>query len=155
MNALFARASRITISPAMTRISLLATARSFPASIAASAGRNPPVPTIATSTMSASRQRGDFTQALFRRRKFRACKSGLAQLRDLRFIDETNRFRSNRVRLCREFLRVPVRREADDLHPLRNVARHFRAHFRQWIPSRPEQQRVYVSFADRLQNRQD
>jgi hypothetical protein len=37
----------------MTRISLLATARSFPASIAASAGRNPPVPTIATSTIPA------------------------------------------------------------------------------------------------------
>ena len=50
----FRAASRITISPAITRISLLATARSFPASIAASAGRNPPVPTIATSTMSAS-----------------------------------------------------------------------------------------------------
>ena len=37
----------------MTKISLLATARSFPALIAASAGRKPPVPTIATSTMSA------------------------------------------------------------------------------------------------------
>ena len=47
------RASRMTISPAITRISLLATARSFPASIAASAGRNPPVPTMATNTMSA------------------------------------------------------------------------------------------------------
>src|SRR6266699_1056067 len=47
------RALRITISPAITRISLLATARSLPASIAASAGRNPPVPTIATSTISA------------------------------------------------------------------------------------------------------
>ena len=32
---------------------MLATARSLPASIAASAGRNPPVPTIATSTISA------------------------------------------------------------------------------------------------------
>ena len=50
---LFSRASRITISPAMTKISLLATARSLPALIAASAGRKPPVPTIATSTMSA------------------------------------------------------------------------------------------------------
>src|SRR5207245_7704831 len=47
-------ASLITISPAITRISLLATARSFPALIAASAGRKPPVPTIATSTMSTS-----------------------------------------------------------------------------------------------------
>ena len=47
----------ITISPAITRISLLATARSLPASIAASAGRNPPVPTIATSTISASVRR--------------------------------------------------------------------------------------------------
>ena len=38
----------------MTRISLLAMARSFPASMAASAGRSPAVPTMEISTMSAS-----------------------------------------------------------------------------------------------------
>ena len=47
------RASAMTISPAMTRISLEATAISFPARIAASAGCNPAVPTMAISTMSA------------------------------------------------------------------------------------------------------
>ena len=49
-----ARASFITISPAMTRISFEATAMSLPARIAASAGCNPAVPTMAMSTMSAS-----------------------------------------------------------------------------------------------------
>ena len=48
------RASRMTISPAMTRISLDATAMSFPARIAARAGANPAVPTMAMSTMSAA-----------------------------------------------------------------------------------------------------
>ena len=47
-------ASLITISPAMTRISFDATAMSLPARIAARAGCNPAVPTIAISTMSAS-----------------------------------------------------------------------------------------------------
>ena len=47
------RASSMTISPAMTRISLDATAISLPARIAASAGFNPAVPTIAINTMSA------------------------------------------------------------------------------------------------------
>ena len=50
----FSAAAVITISPAITRISLLATARSFPASIAAIVGSNPAVPTMATSTISAS-----------------------------------------------------------------------------------------------------
>ena len=44
----------ITCSPAMTRISLLATARSLPDSNARRAGFSPAVPTIATSTRSAS-----------------------------------------------------------------------------------------------------
>ena len=47
------RASAMTISPAMTRISLEATAMSFPALIAASVGCNPAVPTMAINTMSA------------------------------------------------------------------------------------------------------
>ena len=50
----FFAAALITSSPAMTRISLLATARSLPASMAASAGCSPAVPTIAMSTISAS-----------------------------------------------------------------------------------------------------
>ena len=50
----FLRAAVITASPAITRISLLATAMSLPASIAASAGRRPAVPTMEMSTMSAS-----------------------------------------------------------------------------------------------------
>ena len=45
--------SRITISPAITRISLEATAMSLPARMAASAGCNPAVPTIAIKTISA------------------------------------------------------------------------------------------------------
>ena len=44
----------MTSSPAMTRISLLATARSLPDSSAFSAGRRPAVPTMAMRTMSAS-----------------------------------------------------------------------------------------------------
>src|ERR1043165_954259 len=48
------RASLMTISPAMTRISLEATAMSFPARKAARAGCKPAVPTIAISTMSAA-----------------------------------------------------------------------------------------------------
>jgi len=47
-------AAAVTIPPAITRISFDATARSLPASIAASAGCKPAVPTIATSTMSAA-----------------------------------------------------------------------------------------------------
>ena len=54
-------AASITTSPAMTRISLLATAMSLPASIAASAGRKPPVPTIAIKTKSASGIVANFT----------------------------------------------------------------------------------------------
>jgi cyclic beta-1,2-glucan synthetase len=50
----FLRASFITISPAMTRISFDATAMSLPARMAASAGCNPAVPTMAMSTMSAA-----------------------------------------------------------------------------------------------------
>ena len=49
----FFRASFMTISPAMTRISLEATAMSLPARMAARAGCNPAVPTMAMSTMSA------------------------------------------------------------------------------------------------------
>ena len=48
------RAFSMTICPAMTRISLLAMARSLPASIAASAGLRPAVPTMEINTMSAS-----------------------------------------------------------------------------------------------------
>ena len=48
------RAAAMTASPAMTRISLLATARCLPASMAARAGARPATPTIATRTMSAS-----------------------------------------------------------------------------------------------------
>ena len=48
------RASLMTISPAMTRISLEATAMSLPARMAASAGCRPAVPTMAISTMSAA-----------------------------------------------------------------------------------------------------
>jgi len=55
------RASRMTISPAITRISLDATAMSLPARIAASAGCSPAVPTIAISTMSASGKVASFT----------------------------------------------------------------------------------------------
>ena len=47
------RASAITISPAITRISFEATAISLPARIAANAGCSPAVPTMATNTMSA------------------------------------------------------------------------------------------------------
>ena len=47
-------ASAITADPAKTKISLLATARSFPLRNAARAGAKPAVPTMATKTMSAS-----------------------------------------------------------------------------------------------------
>ena len=47
-------ASRMTISPAITRISLEATAMSLPARMAARAGCNPDVPTMAIRTMCAS-----------------------------------------------------------------------------------------------------
>ena len=50
----WARASRMTVSPAITRISLEATAMSLPARMAAKAGSSPAVPTMAMSTMSAS-----------------------------------------------------------------------------------------------------
>ena len=48
------RAASMITAPAITKISLDATAMSLPASIAASAGRSPAVPTIAISTRSAS-----------------------------------------------------------------------------------------------------
>ena len=51
------RAFSMTIWPAMTRISLLAMARPLPASMAASAGLRPAVPTMEISTMSASGSR--------------------------------------------------------------------------------------------------
>ena len=47
------RAASMIVSPAMTRISLLATAMSLPASIAARAGLSPATPTMAIRTMSA------------------------------------------------------------------------------------------------------
>ena len=50
----WARASRMTVSPAITRISLEATAMSLPARMAARAGSSPAVPTMAMRTMSAS-----------------------------------------------------------------------------------------------------
>ncbi len=50
----FSSAARVITSPAITRISFDAIARSLPALIAARAGKSPAVPTIETSTMSVS-----------------------------------------------------------------------------------------------------
>ncbi len=105
----FRRAAFITASPAMTRISLLATAMSFPASIAASAGRKPPVPTIAMSTMSASGSVASSTSA--RRRPSPETRELLR--------------RETRLRGLRSFSAIGMRGHADDFHPLRDVARHF------------------------------
>ena len=144
-------ASRITISPAMTRISLLATARSFPASIAASAGRNPPVPTTATSTISASSRQAISHQPAFARE-------------NLRLVFEQRRAAR------RPSIRPPDRPLSAERHspappafsrccsrPGRRSpsAPEYRAplsaRFRRSIRSRPERQRVFVS-SDRMQS---
>ena len=57
----FSAALFITRCPAVTRVSLLASAISLPASIAASVGRTPIIPTIAVTTVSLFSQRATAT----------------------------------------------------------------------------------------------
>ena len=122
-------ASRVTSSPAMTRISLLATAMSLPARIAASAGARPAVPTMEMSTMSASgivasliRPSGPPWQAVPEGSWPRMASSSAGVVKG-------HGARLEFGGLGQQRLRGAARGEADDLHAFGNIAGDFQRAF--------------------------
>ena len=119
------RASLMTISPAMTRISLDATAMSLPARMAASAGCRPAVPTMAISTMSAAGRVAELDQA-FRSREEPPC-SCRGQSRSSRALAGSvmEMPRAGCLRVCSSSSSdVVARRQAKQADPIRQILRH-------------------------------
>ena len=140
----FFAASLITASPAMTRISLLATARSLPASIAASAGRKPPVPTTATSTMSASASAAISHKTFFAGKNLRLVLKRSAQNVDLCF------HRPDKLPPARWFACAPASSRCCSQRGRQSPSApecraRLSTRFRQSSRSRPKRRRVYVS----------
>jgi hypothetical protein len=123
-HAVFA-ASLITVSPAMTRISLDATAMSLPARIAASAGCNPAVPTMAMSTMSASGCVASFNQPFRTGINLAIRAECAAQFICLGRIIDGNRDRPMLARLLdQQQLGIIARRQSDQPDAIRQILRH-------------------------------
>ena len=109
----------------MTRISLLATAIAFPARIAARAGASPAVPTMEISTQIGLRQCRELDQPFRSAVTSRADGQLPPDGAQFRRIVECDRARTEFRGLHEQRLGGASCREADDLHPVGNVASDF------------------------------
>ena len=91
----------------------------------------------------------DLNQSPFARENLRFVFEQAAQFADLRFIHQTDRFRPNGIRLRRQFSRVAVRGETDDLHPLRDIVGHFQRAFTD-RSGRAENDNAFTFHLDRM-----